>query len=191
MKRRHLLQTLVATPVLLPAQQTNPSPAPSPDENIVLAVISPESAGLPVRRFFTPDQFTTLQTLADLIAPSLGGRPGAKEAEVAAFLDFLIGKSPRDRQVVYQRGLDALNRTARTRHQKAFSDLGPPEANALLAPLKVKWTYAAPAEPVVAFLRVAKAEIIRATANSRAVAEANIAGRRRATGLNPYWQVIE
>ena len=187
MKRRHLLQTLVATPVLLPAQQTNPSP----DENVVLAVISPESAGLPVRRFFTPDQFTTLQTLADLIAPSLGGRPGAKDAEVAAFLDFLIGKSPRDRQVLYQRGLDALNRTARTRHQKAFSELGPPEANALLAPLKVKWTYAAPAEPVAAFLRVAKAEIIRATANSRAVAEANIAGRRRATGLNPYWQVIE
>lgn len=187
MKRRHLLQTLAATPALLPAQQTNPSP----DENVVLTVVSPESAGLPVRRFFTPEQFATLQTLADLIAPSLGGGPGAKDAEAAAFLDFLLAKSPRDRQVLYQRGLDILNRTARTRHQKAFSELGPTEANALLAPLKVKWTYAAPTEPVAAFLRAAKADIIRATTNSRAVAEANIAGRRRATGLNPYWQVIE
>jgi len=44
---------------------------------------------------------------------------------------------------------------------------------------------------VAAFLRAVKADIIRATANSRAVAEANVAGRRRATGLNPYWQVIE
>jgi|GEM_PF-3053783 len=187
MKRRHLLQTLAATPALLPAQQTTPSP----DENAVLAVDSPESAGLSIRRFFTPDQFSTLQSLADLIAPSIDGRPGAKQAEAANFLDFLLAKSPRDRQALYQRGLDTLIRTSRTRHQKEFSELLPADANALLAPLKTKWTYAAPKDPMAAFLRAAKADIIRATANSRAVAEANIAGRRRATGMNPYWQVIE
>ncbi len=187
MKRRHLLQTLAATPALLPAQQTTPSP----DENVVLAVVSPDFAGLPVRRFLTPDQYATLQSLADLIAPSIDGRPGAKEAEAAPFLDFLLAKSPRDRQALYQRGLDTLNRTARTRHQKAFAELLPADANALLAPLKAKWTYSVPTDPVAAFLRAAKADIIRATTNSRAVAEANVAGRRRATGLNPYWQVIE
>ena len=174
MKRRQLLQTLAATPALLPAQQTNPSP----DENVVLAVVSPESAGLAVRRFFTPEQFATLQTLADLIAPSIDGRPGAKDAEAAVFLDFLLAKSPRDRQVLYQRGLDTLNRTARTRHQKAFAELAPTEANALLVPLKVKWTYAAPTEPVAAFLRAAKVDIIRATTNSRGPCiRALIAGR--------------
>jgi hypothetical protein len=55
----------------------------------------------------------------------------------------------------------------------------------------VKWTYAMPADPQAAFLRAAKADIIRATTNSRAIAEANVAGRRRATGLNPYWHVID
>lgn len=187
MKRRHLLQALAATPALLPAQQTTPSP----DENVVLAVVSTDSAGLPVRRFFTPDQFATLQSLADRIAPSIDSRPGAKDAEAAAFLDFLLAKSPRDRQALYQRGLDALNRSARNRHQKEFFELSSVDANALLSPLKAKWTYAAPTDPVAAFLRAAKADIIRATTNSRAVAEANVAGRRRATGLNPYWQVIE
>lgn len=187
MNRRRLLQTIAATPVLLPAQQINPSP----DETAVLKADSPDSAGQPVRRFFTPAQFATLGALADRIAPSIGGRPGAKEAEVAAFLDFLVANSPRTRQTLYQRGLDTLDRAARTKHQKGFADLGGTEADALLAPLKTKWTYAVPADAQAAFLRAAKADIIRATTNSRAVAEANVAGRRRATGLNPYWHVID
>ena len=187
MNRRRLLQTLAATPALLPAQQINPSP----DENAVLRVESPDAAGQPVRRFFTPVQFATLGALADRIAPSLNGRPGAKEAEAAGFLDFLLANSPRSRQSLYQRGLDALERAARSKHQKGFAELDGPEADALLTPLKVKWTYAMPADPQAAFLRAAKADIIRATTNSRAIAEANVAGRRRATGLNPYWHVID
>ncbi len=187
MNRRRLLQTIAATPALLPAQQINPSP----DESAVLKADSPDAAGQPVRRYFTPAQFATLAALGDRIAPSISGRPGAKEAEAAAFLDFLLANSPRSRQVLYQRGLDTLDRAARTKHQKGFAELAEVEADALLAPLKTKWTYAMPADPQAAFLRAAKADIIRATTNSRAVAEANVAGRRRATGLNPYWHVIE
>jgi hypothetical protein len=187
MNRRRLLQTMAATPMLLPAQQINPSP----DESATLKADSPDAAGQPVRRFFTPAQFATLDALADRIAPSIGGRPGAKDAETAAFLDFLLAHSPRSRQTLYQRGLDTLDRAARARHQKGFAELGGAEADALLAPLKTKWTYAAPADPQAAFLRAAKADVLRATANSRAVAEANAAGRRRATGLNPYWHVID
>lgn len=187
MNRRRLLQTIAATPALLPAQQINPSP----DESAVLQADSPDAVGQPVRRFFTPVQFATLGALADRIAPSISGRPGAKEAEVAAFLDFLLAKSPRARQSLYQAGLDTLDRAARGKHQKPFADLAGPEADALLAPLKTKWTYAMPADPQSAFLRAAKADIIKATTNSRAIAEANVAGRRRATGLNPYWHVID
>jgi len=187
MNRRRLLQTIAATPALLPAQQINPSP----DESAVLKADSPDSAGQPVRRFFTPVQFATLGALADRIAPSIAGRPGAKEAEAAAFLDFLVASSPRSRQALYQRGLDTLERAARTKHQKGFADLSGTDADALLAPLQIKWTYSMPADPQAAFLRAAKADIIRATTNSRAVAEANVAGRRRATGLNPYWHVID
>jgi hypothetical protein len=187
MNRRRLLQAMAATSALLPAQQINPSP----DESAVLQADSPDAAGKPVRRFFTAAQFATLGALADRMAPSIAGRPGAKEAETAAFLDFLLGSSPRSRQALYQRGLDALDRAARARHQKGFAELGGVEADALLAPLKTKWTYAPPADPQAAFLRAAKADVLRATANSRAVAEANAAGRRRATGLNPYWHVID
>lgn len=187
MNRRRLLQTIAASPALLPAQQVNPSP----DESAVLKADSPDAAGEPVRRFFSPAQFAALGALAERIAPSIGGRPGAKEAEAAAFLDFLLATSPRSRQGLYQRGLDTLDRAARARYQKGFAELAGPEADALLAPLKTKWTYTAPADPQAAFLRAAKADILRATANSRAVAEANAAGRRRATGLNPYWHVID
>jgi hypothetical protein len=103
----------------------------------------------------------------------------------------LLAKSPRDRQLLYQRGLDALERGAKTRYQKAFAQLGAAEMDVLLTPLRAKWSYNPPADPLAAFLRAAKADIIRATTNSRAVAEANVAGRRRATGLNPYWHVID
>lgn len=187
MNRRRLLQALAATPALLPAQQVTPSP----DESAVLTASSPDAAGTSVRSFFTPTQFAVLTALGDRIAPSIGGRPGAREAEVAGFLDFLLSKSPRARQVLYQSGLDSLERAAQSKYKMGFAQLGGAEADQLLAPLRAKWTYQAPPDPLAAFLRSAKADILRATANSSAVAQANAAGRRRATGLNPYWHVID
>jgi hypothetical protein len=56
--------------------------------------------------------------------------------------------------------------------------------------LKAKWTWKAPAAQLPRFLREAKNDLLRATANSKAAADA-AAGSRRGTGVNTYWVVID
>lgn len=189
MKRRSVLKVVAAAPVtaiFLPAQQSG-----SPDERFTIELSAPDVAGTARERFFTADQFATLSALAGLIAPSIEGRPGATEAEVPHFLDFILSKSPRDRQELYQQGLNTLERGARASYRKSFGQLQPAQAEALLAPLRKPWTYQTPSDLQTRFLREAKADILRATTNSRAVALANASSRRRASGLNTYWHLVD
>jgi hypothetical protein len=183
MRRRQALQWMVGVPAatgLLPAQQEEL-------KKIDLAV--PDAVGAPVLKFFNPGQFAALDRLADLIAPPLGSTPGAKDAEAAGFLDFLLSKSPRDRQTLYATGCDELNKRAQARYHLTFAKLDATQAAALLAPLAEAWTYQPKADPFARFLVQAKRDILKATANSSAVAAA---GRsRRATGVNPYWHAVE
>src|SRR4051812_33998700 len=108
MKRRSLLKSLGALPAAAavgqaqapppkPAQPQTPSTAPTVDD-FKLAVTSLDVVGTPVRKFFTADEFTALEHLAAILVPAFNGRPGAKEAKSAEFLDFLISGSPDDRQ---------------------------------------------------------------------------------------------
>ena len=92
--------------------------------------------------------------------------------------------------MLYAQGLDQLDIDARMKRGKAFAELADGEAAELLAPLKAKWTWKAPSEPLARFLREAKADVLRATVNSKAYADAS-AGSRRGTGVNTYWDVIE
>ena len=61
----------------------------------------------------------------------------------------------------------------------------------MLAPLKEPWTYAAPADPFVRFLRAAKEDLIAATLNSREFAEAQTARGGRASGMGTYWLPVD
>ena len=157
----------------------------------MLPADSPDSPANAVHRFFTADQFNALKRLGDLLLPAYAGRPGAAEAGVAEFLDFLLSQSPADRQALYRGGLDSLNAGARQRHQKPFGTLSAVEAAPLLAPLKDAWEYNPPKDPLALFLREAKSDVFKATVNSREMAQAQSAGRRRAAGMNPYWHIID
>lgn len=139
-------------------------------------------------RFFTPLQFATLQKLSDILMPRNGETPGALEAHAAEFLDFLISRSPRERQEIYRAGLDGLAAQAKKRFNKEFASLDDEGLSTLLAPLKQPWTYDAPTEPVARFLRVAKQDVATATVNSREyAAAASGGGGRRGAGLGLYW----
>jgi hypothetical protein len=125
-----------------------------------------DDVGEYVPAFFTGDQFAALEKLATILVPPMGGNPGAGDCHAAAFLDFLLSRSPRERQAVYQVGLDALNAQARKQFGHPFSQIDAVRADDLLAPLRRPWSYA-PADPVEAFLRVAHRELRAATQNSR------------------------
>lgn len=194
MKRRTILRSLAGAPVLTApgvalAQTPTGSNAPTADDQVKIEVSGPDAIADPQIRFFTPQQYATLVRLSELIAPATPGRASAREAETPQFLDFLISRSPGNRQVLYTDGLDGLDIAGRARHGKAFAELDESAATELLSPLRDAWTWAPSPDPMVRFLREAKMDILRATANSRASATAG--GSRRASGVNTYWEPVE
>ena len=202
MKRRRAIQTLagisVASALPLPAQQTGANPAspnqpvnPPLNETPQLEIAVAEAAAESVPRLFSSAQFGALGRLAELLMPAAGENPGAKEAGVAEFLDFLIGASPADRQTLYREGLDKLNVEARNRYSKPFADTTDTEAGLMLAPLRRAWTHESAEDPATRFLQAAKQDVMEATLNSREWSLARAKRSRRAGGLGMYWYPIE
>src|SRR4051812_32812152 len=111
MKRRRLLQSLAALPavgVIPLAAQSAAQPAPAP-AGFPVTLTQADSVAQPSPHFFSADQRRALERLGDLLVPKSGDRPGAREAQAPAFLEFLISQSPQDRQKLYLDGLDRLN----------------------------------------------------------------------------------
>jgi hypothetical protein len=177
MKRRRWIQTVLAAPAVaaLPAIEAEPQPPAARDEFAkVETAPSPIRTGEPLHTFFSASEFAALERLANVILPPLNGKPGAIDAGVPAFLDFLISQSPVSRQKLYRDGLAQLNS-------------GKP-LDEMMRPLSEPWTHKAPADPFERFLREAKADILEATFNSREWIEAR-ASRRGGAGT--YYLAVE
>lgn len=177
MKRRHLLQCVAALPLAQAASAQAPATTTPVERAPEVATAPAGAVGRPVARFFTEAQFEALERLAGILMPSVEERPGAKQAHVAEFLDFLISESPADRQLLYRNGLDRLNK-------EGFDA-------ASLKPLTAAWTYDGPTDPFAKFLLAAKEDVMRATYNSREFASAMEGTRRGFSGSGYYWTVIE
>jgi len=191
MKRRRFVQSLVAAPAVpaLLAQQTTPAGNAS-DDNPKLDLSVADAAADPVAHFFSAQQYAALRKLSDLLMPAMNGTPGALEARVPEFLDFLIGESPGERQQVYRNGLDGLNAQAKKRFNRGFAETEAAQAEQLLGPLREAWTNDPPAEPVAHFLWTVKTDVRTATLNSREWSAAAATGRR-AGGAGLYWLPID
>lgn len=187
MKRRRILQSLAGLPALAavppPLAAQNYAGATTPEAMPKITETAADAASDGVVRFFSKSQYAALGNLARLIMPV--------EADVPAFLDFLLSQTNAQRQTLYREGLDRLNHDAAARYGKDFAALSPQEAELLLAPLKAAWTYNPPADRFAQFLREAKADIVQAVMNSREYAQANSRGRRGAQGLGSYWLPLD
>ena len=177
MKRRTLfrtaIQTALAAPVLvaIPAARAQQVlTAPRDEFAKIDTAQSAANIGDPVLKYFSKSEFAALERLASAILPSVNGKPGALEAGVPAFLDFLISQSPAPRQKLYREGLARL------------------AAGASLDTLNEPWTHQPPADPFKRFLREAKADIIQATFNSREWIEARQGGRG---GAGTYYLAVD
>ncbi len=186
MRRRQAIQALLG----VPAVAAIPLPAIA-QEMPKLATSTADAVGDPAVHFFSNPQMAALRRLGDLIVPAGAGRPGARDAKAAEFLDFLIGQSPADRKSIYRNGLDHLQSEARSRFSSAFESLTPQQSDAVLAPLHAAWAYSEPADPFARFLREVKGDLIVATMNSRESSDAQVAAGRRATGMGTYWYPVE
>ncbi|ODS52837.1 MAG: hypothetical protein ABS36_15315 [Acidobacteria bacterium SCN 69-37] len=147
-----------------------PGGAPqAPGEPLDYAV--PDDVGEPVPHFFQAAQLAALTRLGDLLVPAADDEPGAVVARAPEFLDFLLSRSPVERQTLYRTGTDALNAQAARQFGKAFGETSAAEADAIVEPLRNAWSYA-PTDPFEAFLRTAYRDLRQATASSRARAVA-------------------
>src|SRR5581483_4444415 len=195
MKRRRFIQALAAAPAAptLIAQQTQPPASVAADnaEPPALDLSVADEGADPVPQFFSSRQFATLRRLCDLLEPAAQGSPGALNAHIPEFLDFLIGDAPSDRRLVWLSGLDALELQSQTRFRKAFADTDAAQADALLAPLRRPWTSQPPADPIAQLLAAAKQDVRAATFNSYERNLAASGGKIRRTGGGLYWLPVD
>lgn len=87
-------------------------------------------------QFFTAAEYAMVERLADLIIPS-DSTPGAKEAGVAEFIDFMVASDP-DSQYAFRTGLTWLNAHSEQSTGKKFTDLSLEQQTSLLEPFAFK-----------------------------------------------------
>ena len=124
--------TLMASPAPGPAglhqiQENGPSPSPADTE-------SPY-----VPRFFKPGEFHTVEVLTEVILPS-DGEPGAKEAKVANYIDFVVYSAAQFEPALQKQwidGLALLNKLSGNKFGKAFPDISPSQREELLTEMSV------------------------------------------------------
>jgi gluconate 2-dehydrogenase gamma chain len=87
-------------------------------------------------QFFSGPEYAAVERLADIIIPS-DSTPGAKEAGVAEFIDFMVAHTPDD-QYPFRMGLAWLNARAELVNGKPFVELTGEQQNSLLEPLAFK-----------------------------------------------------
>lgn len=124
-----------------------PAPAASADENDRLATIhgmnhfqAEAEAGAPyVAQFFTRDQFATVKLLAQMILPT-DADPGANEANVGDYIDFLVF-SAREFEPSMQRqwldGLMLLDRESQKQFGKTFRNASDADRTELLTDMSL------------------------------------------------------
>ena len=84
-------------------------------------------------RFFSAPEYATVERLAQLIIPS-DGTPGAREAGVSEFIDFMVASDP-GVQYRFRYGLTWLDAQAGKLHGAPFRELDEAKQGGLLEPL--------------------------------------------------------
>src|SRR6476660_236410 len=87
-------------------------------------------------QFFSASEYAMVERLADIIIPN-DGTPGAKEAGVAEFIDFMVFSDP-EQQYPFRMGLTWLNGHSEQKLGKKFIDLTSEQQTSLLEPLAFK-----------------------------------------------------
>lgn len=92
------------------------------------------SSGPYAPRFFKPDEYRAVEALTEMIIPT-DDQPGAKEAKVAQYLDFVVYSASEFEPSLQKQwidGLAELERESRQKHGKPFLQLAASQREQLL-----------------------------------------------------------
>lgn len=103
-------------------------------------------------RFFSADEYAVVERLAELVIPR-DGTPGATDAGVAEFIDFMVDRDP-GVQYRFRYGLVWLDARARKAHGRPFRDLAPAEQEDVLGGLAYRARYRPGEEEGRAFFKL-------------------------------------
>jgi hypothetical protein len=109
-------------------------------------------------QFFSPEQYATVEILTELIIPT-DDQPGAKEAQVARYIDFVVFSASEHLphlQQEWSEGFATLERLSRQQRGRGFRDLAAPQQEALLTEMSQPEHDPQATHPGFAFYRLVK-----------------------------------
>lgn len=109
-------------------------------------------------RFFTAEEYGMLSTLCELIIPT-DDSPGAREAGVSEFLDFMVFSDP-DLQYPFRSGLKWISAHSHHLYRKNFPELGERERTEMLRHLALKDQYRTGEEDGRAFFTLLREYVV-------------------------------
>jgi gluconate 2-dehydrogenase gamma chain len=77
----------------------------------------------PALKFFTPAEFAAVEAISELIIPADDHSPGAREAQVAAFIDLMVSESSQETKKLWRDGLAAVDEMSMKEDKKLFSSM--------------------------------------------------------------------
>jgi hypothetical protein len=124
------------------------------DQGLLAFLRIQEAGARPNPLVLSQTQFSTLETLVEVIIPADERSPGAKEARVADYIDLLLSESDDEITLQWLGGLAELDEAAVARAGAPFARLDATQADALVA--EISRNESAPATPLEAFFVMTK-----------------------------------
>jgi Gluconate 2-dehydrogenase subunit 3 len=143
-----------------PQQVAEVEPAPSPADT--------ESPYVP--RFFKPEEFHTVGILTKMIIPT-DDKPGAKEAKVANYIDFIVYSAAEFEPLLQKQWIDGiglLDELSVKKYGNRFSDISPSQREELLTEMSVPEHDPKAEHPGFPFYRLLKSFTLEAFFTSKA-----------------------
>ena len=108
--------------------------------------------------FFEPEEFSAVEALTELIIPT-DQSPGAKQAQVARYIDFLVSAASEYNPALQHEwtdGLQLLDRLSREKYQRSFHEISAREKQMLLEEMSLPEQDSGRTHPGYKFYRLLK-----------------------------------
>ena len=128
-----------------------------------------EASGPYLPQFFTPGEFKTVELLTEIVIPT-DDQPGAREARVAEYIDFVVFSAAEHRpelQKEWASGLILLEQLSGQKHGRPFDALSPAEREDLLTEMSLPERDHTARQPGFAFYQLVKEMTVEGFYTSR------------------------